>query len=91
MGLEAVDKVIKDPVLLRLFRIPSDLWPALRKSWGLKAKVDLYKGHVYVDSNTNHKQMDFVGRFDWAWDGKNLKMLEYNADTPSLLLETGQV
>ena len=32
---QAVDKVIKDPRLLRLFYIPSDLWPALRKSWGL--------------------------------------------------------
>jgi glutathionylspermidine synthase len=37
MGLEAVDLVLRDPVLLRLFRIPSDLWPAMRKSWGLEA------------------------------------------------------
>lgn len=28
---------------------------------------------------------DFQGRFDFAWDGKEaIKMLEYNADTPSL-------
>ena len=32
---------------------------------------------------------DFLGRFDFAWDGKNPpKMLEYNGDTPSLLLES---
>lgn len=32
---------------------------------------------------------DFLGRFDFAWDGLNApKMLEYNADTPSLLLES---
>lgn len=32
---------------------------------------------------------DLMGRFDFAWDGKNPpKMLEYNADTPSLLLES---
>ena len=34
-------------------------------------------------------QKDFLGRFDFAWDGKNPpKMLEYNADTPSLLTES---
>lgn len=40
MGLEAVDTVLRDPILLRLFRIPSDLWPAMRKSWGLQAALD---------------------------------------------------
>lgn len=34
MCLEAVDRVVKDPTLLRLFHIPSNLWPAIRKSWG---------------------------------------------------------
>lgn len=38
----------------------------------------------------SHK--DLMGRFDFAWDGKNPpKMLEYNADTPSLLLESTDV
>lgn len=33
---------------------------------------------------------DFQGRFDFAWDGAgDLKLLEYNADTPSLQLESG--
>lgn len=33
---------------------------------------------------------DFQGRFDLAWDGKGqIKLLEYNADTPSLQLESG--
>jgi len=73
MCLEVVDKVVNDPKLLRLFRIPSDLWPAVRKSW-------------------KNKQRDFLGRFDWAFngiDGQPPKLLEYNADTPSLLLESG--
>ena len=35
MCLEVVDIVIKDPNLLRLFRVPSDLWPGMRESWGL--------------------------------------------------------
>lgn len=31
------------------------------------------------------------GRFDLAFDGKNLKLLEYNADTPTALLEAAVV
>ncbi len=31
------------------------------------------------------------GRFDLAYDGKNIKMLEYNADTPTSLLEASVV
>ena len=94
MCLEVVDKVIRDPVLLRLFRIPSDLWPAVRRSWGLEPYVDRVDGrdyYTYKDSLKYKKQMDFLGRFDWSWDGKKLKLLEYNADTPSLLLESGAV
>lgn len=37
-------------------------------------------------------QFDLLGRFDWSWDGINPpKMMEYNADTPSLLLESSAV
>ena len=35
------------------------------------------------------RQLEFQGRFDFAWDGINPpKLLEYNADTPSLLIES---
>lgn len=34
----------------------------------------------------NHAPM-LYGRFDFAYDGRNIKMLEYNADTPTGLLE----
>ena len=91
MCLEAVDKVLKDPVLLRLFRIPSDLWPAMRFSWGLKPYKSSMGNYQYIDDISGNKQRDFLGRFDWSWDGKKLKLLEYNADTPSLLLESGDV
>lgn len=91
MCLEVVDKVVKDPVLLRLFHIPSDLWPAMRKSWAYLVETNYYRdrepGKPLFD-----KQFDFLGRFDWSWDGKTPpRMLEYNADTPSLLLESGTV
>jgi len=34
-------------------------------------------------------RLDFQGRFDLSYDGKNPpKLLEYNADTPSLQLES---
>ena len=80
MCLEALSKVVNDYKLLRLFNIPSDLWPAVRSSYrsgalnGLKALPDL------------------LGRFDWSWDGKNPpKLLEYNADTPSMILESSEI
>ena len=39
-----------------------------------------------------NNQTDFIGRFDLSWDGVSPpKLLEYNADTPSLLLESGAV
>lgn len=73
MALEAVDKVVADDNLLRIFNINEHLWPAVKKNW-------------------KDNQQDFHGRFDFSWDGVNPpKMLEYNADTPSLLLETGWV
>ena len=31
------------------------------------------------------------GRFDFGYDGENLKMFEYNADTPTSLLEAAVV
>lgn len=91
MCLEAVDKVVKDPRLLRLFRIPSDLWPAMRKSWGYLTD-DFGSYSDQHGREMSNKQFDFLGRFDWSWDGKNPpKLLEYNADTPSLLLESSAV
>lgn len=71
MTLEAVDRVVKDDVMMELFEIPRDMWPAVRKSWEMK-------------------QSDMLGRMDFAWDGKGPpKLLEYNGDTPSVLVESG--
>ena len=71
MFLEATKVVVRDPRLLDLFNIPSNLWPAVRHSW-------------------KNKHRDLLGRFDWSWNGVDEpKLLEYNADTPSLLLESG--
>ena len=63
----------------------------MRKSWALSYQgSNAYQGG-YIDSG-NKKQFDLMGRFDWSWDGVNPpKLLEYNADTPSLLLESSAI
>jgi len=33
----------------------------------------------------------FYGRFDLAYNGKDIKLLEFNADTPTLLIEAGVI
>ena len=44
-----------------------------------------------IRSSWNQKKPDFMGRFDFAWDGNGEpKMLEYNADTPSVLVESAK-
>ena len=44
-----------------------------------------------VRKSWNTNQGDFLGRFDFAWDGRGPpKMLEYNADTPSVLVESAK-
>lgn len=45
--------------------------------------------HDEIKRSFNHRDFHLYGRFDFAYDGKdNLKMLEYNADTPTSLLES---
>lgn len=71
--LNAVDRIVGDEAYLRRFGIPRKYWDYVRASW----KKD-YDKHLY-------------GRFDLAWDGDMgvaPKMLEYNADTPTSLLES---
>lgn len=86
MALEMVDKVVKDPVLMYMFNIHDKLVLPIKQSW-------------------EEKQPDLQGRFDFDWklhtsgasnktlaiSGMNWqpKLLEYNADTPSLQLESG--
>ena len=41
-----------------------------------------------IKKSWEEKRPDFMGRFDFSWDGLGPpKMLEYNADTPSVLVE----
>ena len=66
MMLEAVDEVVKDDKLKKLFQIPEVLWKPMNESW-------------------SRKDFDLQGRFDFSFDFHgNIKLLEYNADTPSI-------
>jgi len=40
MAMEAVDLVVDDPILLKLFHINENLWPAMKKGWD-RNKPDL--------------------------------------------------
>ncbi|MFM6905752.1 MAG: glutathionylspermidine synthase family protein, partial [Acinetobacter tjernbergiae] len=42
---------------------------------------------AHIEQSWQHNAPMLYGRFDFAYDGCNIKMLEYNADTPTGLLE----
>lgn len=44
-----------------------------------------------VEQSWREKEPHLYGRFDFGYDGEILKMLEYNADTPTSLLEASVV
>jgi glutathionylspermidine synthase len=45
----------------------------------------------YIKRSWEREDPTIYGRFDFAFDGENVKMLEYNADTPTSLLESSIV
>lgn len=48
--------------------------------------------HALIERSWNDDEKSLYGRFDLAWDGSGEpKMLEYNADTPTALLEASVV
>ena len=48
--------------------------------------------HALVETSWRDREPSLYGRFDFAWDGRGEpKLLEYNADTPTALLEASVV
>ena len=48
--------------------------------------------HALVERSWKEEDLSLYGRFDLSWDGRgDPKMLEYNADTPTALLEASVV
>lgn len=46
------------------------------------------KFYPYITKSWNEDELEFYGRFDFAYDGQSFpKLLEYNADTPTSLYE----
>lgn len=42
-----------------------------------------------IKDSWRKRQSDLLGRFDFSWDGRgHPKLMEYNADTPTILVET---
>ena len=56
------------------------------KRYGLFRIPERYE--AYIERSWNDDERTVYGRFDFAYDGANSpKMLEYNADTPTALVE----
>lgn len=49
------------------------------------------KAHALIRESWEKKQPHLYGRFDFLFDGKDFKMLEYNADTPTILIESSVI
>ncbi len=47
--------------------------------------------HRWIEQSWDNDDFTLYGRFDLAFDGKTIKMLEFNADTPTSLLEASVV
>lgn len=73
MTIEAVRHMATDPVVLARHRLPDGAARLLAAS---------------VEAVDDSDQLSLYGRFDLAWDGQGqVKLLEYNADTPAGLVE----
>lgn len=49
------------------------------------------KAHAKIIDSWERREPTLYGRFDFLFDGKNFKLLEYNADTPTTVLETSVI
>jgi trypanothione synthetase/amidase len=76
MCLRATDYVIASDELMTRFGLPEWIWPLIRRSW---------QGMWASGSKT------FSGRFDLAFNGRQIKMFEYNSDSAGTYLEAGVV
>jgi glutathionylspermidine synthase len=75
--LEAVDHVVESGAWWERLRIPAHLVPLIRDSW---------------NACDGRGAPSLYGRMDLAWTGEGPpKLLEYNADTPTALIEAAVV
>ena len=80
--LEAAAESVHAACLQLVERVVND--PALMTELAIPPSF-----HEPVGQSWNRRDPSLYGRFDFAWDGRGTpKMLEYNADTPTSLLES---
>ena len=80
MCLETVDGVVTAGDYQH-FAIPDAFVALVEQSWR-------YKENEKENEKKNEREKSLFGRFDFSWDGRSPpKMLEYNADTPTALIE----
>jgi glutathionylspermidine synthase len=73
MCLAAVQRMVTDPAILRSLNLPREC-------------DELFRAALTVD---DPQQWSLYGRLDLVWDGNGpAKLLEYNADTPTALVES---
>lgn len=78
MCLQAVEHVVSNPAMLHRFGVPEFTHRLIAESWRRANPMG-------VGDPT------LMGRFDLAFDGRDIKMIEYNADCPATLVETSIV
>lgn len=89
--LDQVENDIEDPST-ELHSMCKEAVNEIVKSEELMIKMGIPPNMLdYVKNSWSNKEQELYGRFDLAYDGINpVKMLEYNADTPTSLFEASQ-
>lgn len=91
---------ISEEVADQIFKATEELWQMCLEA--VQHVIDHKKYHLfqippylhhYIEKTWNEDVPSLYGRFDFAYDAikKQLKMLEFNADTPTSLFECGVV
>ncbi|MDB4984820.1 MAG: Glutathionylspermidine synthase [Patescibacteria group bacterium] len=84
--------------VLRIERATKDLWGMCLEA--VQHVIDNKLYHLFaipeaaipmIERSWNGDHPAIYGRFDFGYDGKNLKMFEFNADTPTSLFEAAIV
>ena len=88
LALEAVDRVVRDDVMLHLFEIPPELWPAVRKSWENKKTDMLGRMDLAWDGKGPPKLLEYNGdtpsvltesaapQLHWMRDMRDVRLLD---------------
>lgn len=81
-----------DDATLELHQMSMEFVNQTVSSGDYPAQFGLTQANIeLIEASWKNKEPSLFGRFDLAYDGQHIKMLEYNADTPTSLLEASVV